>query len=100
MERKSGVGGQCLHKSGTPGALHFLSRDKLFTTNKLWSTKTVRISEPAVRSAFSEDGINLWGRIFIKIQWNSVKGCKIKFPFLHQNIEFHSILYTQGTFGR
>ena len=28
-----------------------------------------------------------------------MKGCKIKFPFLHQNIEFHSILYTQGTFG-
>ena len=38
-------------------------------------------------------------RIFIKIQWNSVKGCKIKFPFLHQNIEFHSILYTRGTRG-
>ena len=35
----------------------------------------------------------------IKILWNIVKGCKIKFPFLHQNIEFHSILYTQGTFG-
>ena len=33
----------------------------------------------------------------IKILWNIVKGCKIKFPFLHQNIEFHSILVTSGT---